>query len=365
MSTSFSVRVLGSVFAVEVDASVPAEVQSAIPAQWAGLVTVDAPDEATRYRLTLDAASEAEPGAQTILASSADEAPDRLAGALTVAGLHRLAGEALMFHAAGLAYDDGGVIALVGPSGRGKTTACQRLGHVLGYVTDETVAVRPDLSVIPYPKPLSVGSRPGTKELHAPADIGMRPAPENLRLAAIVLLDRDQAVISPGIEPVSAIDAIGDLVAQTSSLSRLPRPLQTLLEIIDVTGGVRRMRYADGHELETLVGRVLHVRGEVAQWSAVDVERPQGELTAGFVARTEFDDAVFLDGRLVVLAGRRLHVLDGIGPEVWLGADGVESGALRERVIAVHGDAPSDVDIDQFLAQTLDQLIDVGLLRRG
>ena len=41
-------------------------------------------------------------------------------------------------------------------SGTGKTTAARTLGRHLGYLTDETVSVGPDLDVLPYQKPLSV-----------------------------------------------------------------------------------------------------------------------------------------------------------------------------------------------------------------
>ena len=49
-----------------------------------------------------------------------------------------------MLHAAGIADADGLVVALVGPSGMGKTTASSYLArHGFGYVTDETVSIGP------------------------------------------------------------------------------------------------------------------------------------------------------------------------------------------------------------------------------
>lgn len=365
MPTSFFVTVLGSVFGVELDESVPADVRSAIAAQWAHLQTSGV-EPAERFRLTLSPGTT--PGsldAKTVSVASPGAAPDTLAGALTVEGLHRLAGQALMFHAAGLAYDDGAVIALIGPSGRGKTTACRQLGHRFGYVSDETVAFRPDLSVIAYPKPLSVGSRPGTKDLHAPGAAGMKPAPDELHLAALVLLDRSPTVVTPAVEPVRAIDALGELVAQTSSLDRLHRPLQTLLEVINATGGVRRLRYADGHDLEVLATGIARVRGEVETWSVPEIVAAATEVPEGAIARADFADAVVLDERLVVLGSGRMHILDGIGPAVWQNAGGVGGDELEARIVEEYGSAPAGMDVESVVAAAVDQLIDAGLLRRG
>lgn len=361
---TFAIRVLESVFEVEIDESVSAEVRTAIASQWAHLA-VDGIKPAERFRLVLNSAvASASPDARTIGVASPQECPDTLASVLTVAALRRLAGSALMFHAAGLARDDGGVIALVGPSGRGKTTACRSLGHRLGYVSDETVAFRADLSVIPYPKPLSIGSRPGMKQLHAPSELGLKPARGDLRLAALVLLDRDPGA-TPAVEPVRAIDALEDLVSQTSSLADLPRPLQTILGVINATGGVRRMSYPDGHDLDALADRIPDVRGEREDWEVARVPVSPAELGEGAIGRAEVSDAVVLDGRLVVLAARRLHVLDGIGPTVWLQADGVDAQTLRDRVLAEHGATPPGIDAGAAVAQAADQLIEAGLLRRG
>lgn len=360
---TFAVRVLESVFEVDIDESVPADVCSAIVDQWAHLAVENA-EPVERFELVLSSSiAPASRGAKTVWAASPQECPDTLAGALTVAALHDLAGSALMFHAAGLARDDGGVIALVGPSGRGKTTACRNLGHRMGYVSDETVAFRADLSVIPYPKPLSIGSRPGMKELHAPAALGLLPARGALHLAALVLLDRNPDAV-PALTPVRAIDALDELISQTSSLGELPQPLQTLLNVINATGGVRRMTYPDGHDLDALADLIPSVRGEREDWEAACVA-PSAELGDGAIGRAEVDDAVLLDGRLVVLAARHLHVLDGIGPTVWLHADGVDTDTLRDRVLAEHGPTPPGVDAGEVVAQAVDQLIDARLLRRG
>ena len=70
---------------------------------------------------------------------------------VTLAALAQRAGELLLLHAAGLAAPDGGgVVVLVGPSGRGKTTAARVLGRHFRYVSDESIGIDTDGTVLPY-----------------------------------------------------------------------------------------------------------------------------------------------------------------------------------------------------------------------
>ncbi|MGL1701453.1 hypothetical protein ACSTH3_00245, partial [Vibrio parahaemolyticus] len=48
------------------------------------------------------------------------------------------------------------MLALVGPSGAGKTTAVRVLGGHFAYVSDETIGIARDLTVADYRKPLSI-----------------------------------------------------------------------------------------------------------------------------------------------------------------------------------------------------------------
>ena len=148
-----------------------------------------------------------------IRANSPEALAQRITSEVTIGAIRGLRGEALMLHASAVSLDDGRVIGFVGPSGRGKTTASQALGRFYGYVTDETLAVRVDGSVVPYPKPLSIGSWPGVKVTEPASTLGLRRAPaESLRLAAIVLLDRRPDVEQPFVESVPIIEALSELV---------------------------------------------------------------------------------------------------------------------------------------------------------
>ena len=112
---------------------------------------------------------------------------------VTLAAIEAARGRAWMLHAAGIATPDGQVVVLVGPSGRGKTTASRALGAVYGYVSDETIAIDDDGRVWPYRKPLSVIEDPAAPKTQLPPSaLGLQPLPDaELRVAAVVLLDRD------------------------------------------------------------------------------------------------------------------------------------------------------------------------------
>ena len=149
---------------------------------------------------------------------------------VTLAALEQRAGEVLMLHAAGLATDEGRVVVLVGPSGRGKTTASRVLGRHFGYVSDESVGIEADGTVLPYRKPLSIIEDPNSlKWPHSPLDLGLLPvdgAP--LRLTALVLLDRDDSVDGVRVEPTDVAEGLVGLAEQAGYLGRLRRPVRTL-----------------------------------------------------------------------------------------------------------------------------------------
>ena len=100
---------------------------------------------------------------------------------VTIAAILERAGELTMLHACGVADPEGGVIALVAKSGTGKTTASSQLARTFGYITDETVAIRADGTIVPYPKPLSVKqATTGAAKLQVgPDELGLKVAPEN------------------------------------------------------------------------------------------------------------------------------------------------------------------------------------------
>ena len=173
---------------------------------------------------------------------------------VTVAAILERAGELTMLHACGVADPDGAVIALVAKSGTGKTTASSQLARTFGYITDETVAIRADGTVVPYPKPLSVKqATPGAAKLQVgPDELGLQVAPDNPRITAIALLDRvaggDYQL--PVIEPVPLVEAVLALIPDTSSQAAVVQPLQSLCRLIDSVGGVFRVSYSEAADLK-------------------------------------------------------------------------------------------------------------------
>ena len=166
------------------------------------------------------------------------------------------AGERFNLHAGGVADEHGRVLALVGPSGAGKTTATRVLARRLAYLSDETVSIAPDGEVSTHPKPLSVLVDPEhtqRKEQLSPDDLGLLPTPANGTLARLVVLHRTPGSTS-GLVRLDTITAVLELIEQSSSLAQLPDPLRTLLRLVGRCGGVWGLEYDEiGDHLDTLV----------------------------------------------------------------------------------------------------------------
>jgi len=146
-----------------------------------------------------------------------DKALENLSSLVTYQALRFHRGKKHLFHAAGVADSAGRVVAFVGPSGAGKTSLSRVLGRHHGYVSDETVAVDDDLSVLPYRKPLSLVREGSPKQQVAPSALGLKNLPEApLQLDRIVLLDRQETFEGYELEPVPLVEAITFLLQQMS-----------------------------------------------------------------------------------------------------------------------------------------------------
>lgn len=292
---------------------------------------------------------------------------ERLSQRVTLEAITARRGELWMLHAAGLVLPDGRVIVLVGPSGRGKTTASRALGAHLGYASDETVAIDHTGRIFAYRKPLSIienGVYP--KVQRAPSDVGLGDPPDApLQLAAIVLLDRQPD--GPDEPVVSALDlgeALDELVSQSSYLPDLPSPLQYIAALIAPLGGARRVVYREASTLIDAVDEIVAPPAGPAVWRAVDVGNPTG---AGY-RRLAVADAVELDDpdRIAVLqidadGEGMVRLLAGVAPALWRAADGVPMEALVAAAVEAYG-RPEGVDVDAVVEAAVNDLIAVGLL---
>ena len=306
---------------------------------------------------------------------------------VTLAALERRRGDLWMLHAAGLAGDDGRVVVLVGPSGRGKTTAARALAATFGYVSDESVAIDDDGRVWPYRKPLSVIEQRGVpKTQRPPSELGLRPLPDAaLRVAAIVLLDRrDDAPEQPALETVDLGDALKDLVSQSSGLTSMPAPLRSIALLTSATGGIRRVTYRESSSLRPVIDALLAEPGPEPSPAAASARGPlfarravggavepaaggpaDGELPR--YSRAPFVDALDLadpDRIAVLRSGARgegtLHVLAGVAPAIWRAADAASVHDLTAAATDAFG--VPDGDAGALVGAAVDELVDAGVL---
>ena len=300
----------------------------------------------------------------------------RLSQQVTLAAIDGGRGKLWMLHAAGVALADGRVVVLVGPSGRGKTTAARVLGQDFGYVSDETIGIGADGTVFSYRKPLSLIERQGAPKVErSPSEVGLKRLPDAaLRVAAIVLLDRRvDGPAEPTVEPTDLGDAIDDLVGQSSSLAAMESPLRTITAHAEATGGTVRVTYRDVESLPPIIESLASRPPTRIGWRPV-VTATSGPAASGHAGGT-YDRAPFLDAighadpdRIVVLHRPggidRVHMMGGVAPEIWRAASGVGFDDLVAAAVAAHGE-PEGLDTHRAVAAAVQELLDVGLLNRA
>lgn len=348
------VEVLGVQFAVRWGREVTREQRDAMRLAWERCSSIEdllvppLPNEPTgsqpfsasvTYRtMAVDA------GTFPLQAASFDELAENLTSRLTVAAILANAGELMMLHASGVADPaTGAVVALVAKSGTGKTTAASVLARTYGYVTDETVAIGPDGSVAPYPKPLSVKQGPGQpKRQVGPDELGLQPAPAEPFIQSIVLLNRAQSgrPVTPVLERVPLADALLALIPDSSSQGEIEEPLQSLCRLIDSVGGVWQVTYSEAADLPAALEPLFRAQPATeAKWEGRALDGAQsGHIPNGCVRRATPKDAVAIGGDLLVMLDNEIVRLSGIGPAIWeASANPVRLDQLAEEVGKVHG----------------------------
>lgn len=280
-------------------------------------------------------------------AASFEELAENLTSRLTVAAILANAGEFTMLHACGVADPDtGAVVALVARSGTGKTTVSAVLAQTYGYVTDETVAIDWDGSVVPYPKPLSVKQGPGLpKRQLGPDELGLQRAPAKPFIQSIVLLNRvrGRGHRHPVLEPMPLADAVLALIPDSSSQGELEAPLQSLCHLIESVGGVLQVTYSEAADLPAALeplftSRAATSHGQDSAWEARPARNSPKQIPAGWVRRTAAKDAVAIGSDLLVMLDKEIVRLTGIGPAIWdATAQAVQPEQLAQAVAKVHG----------------------------
>lgn len=308
---------------------------------------------------------------QVFASTSLDEISGLLVSAVTAAALEAAAGQLLLLHAAAVCdRATGATVVLAGPSGMGKSTAARLLGTSLGYVTDETVALAADLTLHPYPKPLSLfpDGRTWGKKQHSPGDLGLLEPPTTLHLAGIVLLERsEEAPEIPELTPLSTVEATVGLGPHTSYLSHLDRPLHRLAEAASCGAGAHLLRYRASADLLPAIKEVVAtsaLQGAPAPLAVVPALADDVPVAAqAALAAAPLDDllatdqggAAFHGGLLVGLSPIALHVLQ----LVQTSAQDLES--LTEALTSTFG-TPTEGEPIALTAEIVTDLLRNGLL---
>lgn len=332
-SDLLSLNVLGQQFVVRWGHGVNWQQRVSMSSAWAWCISTEEPQlpavppepaPSSPFTASVTSTSTKHPRATFHLAAASfEELAENLTSRLTVAAIMANAGELTMLHACGVADPaSGAVMALVAKSGTGKTTAASVLARTYGYVTDETVAIAWDGSVVPYPKPLSVKQEGGTPKRQAsPDEFGLQPAPALPYIQSIVLLNRTEGArhTAPVLERVPLADAVLALVPESSSQAEVVDPLQSLCRLIESVGGVWQVIYSESADLpaalEPLFRLLPAIQTEWAPAAAISAQQP--EIPAGCIQRTAPRDAVSIAGDLLVMLDNQIVRLSGIGPAIW------------------------------------------------
>ncbi len=343
------------------------------------VVAIAAPDEETRERLARQwsRAVVVEPDQDPVATVDVPKGvSDSVAGdyglttRVTLAALKATAGKRVNLHAGGVADEQGRLLALVAASGTGKTTATRVLSSRLGYVTDETVSIDPDGAVHAYPKPLSVIVDPASKfrkEQLSPDDLSLLPAPETTTLARLVILERG-ADGPPGLRTMRTAEAVLQLVEQSSSLSQLPRPLRTLVDLVHRCGGVRGLTYTEIEEHVDDLVALLEAREAPADskdlvWHDGLDEFPLLGSEGPFLARRRFVEAVEIGDELVVLTRSQAWLLADLTAAIWL--ELAQPSTLTELVTAAQTRFGAHDDAEAVVRAAVSTLVDEGLVAWG
>jgi hypothetical protein len=260
-------KIIGDDVILDVDGAKADEVRSAVEDAWSWCTErrrsgIGLDPQAPHIKVVLDEDPDVVADATQRGAIAATELPalmHLLTQAITVAGIDRQAGRFLMLHAAAVADPQSGrAVAVVAPAGVGKTTFARSMGRGRVYLSDETVALREDHTIVPYPKPLSLHTTGiNHKEQVGPQHAELVQPTGSCALAALWALERRDEPTPARLEPLTTLEAITTIAPQLSYLSSLPRPLHRLASAIEAANGMSRVVYHEADDLQDLVDDAL------------------------------------------------------------------------------------------------------------
>ena len=241
----------------------------------------------------------------------------------------------------------GATVLLVGASGAGKTTSAEILGRRLGYLSDETAGLRPDHSVVAYPKPLSVRrDQAAPKEQVAPGALGLLRPPAACHVAGLLLLQRD-----PHLEGAAVIGGGADPARPGGAGRPVVVPAQPA-EAAAPTGGSGRGRG----------GRAPRPLPRGGGPDPGGAPAPGGTMR---VRRRPFLDE-YVDGdESAVMVGDQVVVLSALATTLLalIGDEETETAFLAQQLIKRYGPPPDDLDGLKSTHEALSDLERNGLVQ--
>ncbi|HRW17351.1 MAG TPA: hypothetical protein P5181_00740 [Dermatophilaceae bacterium] len=321
---------------------------------------------------------------------------EHVATTLTLWAIDASDPQLLLVHAAGLVDPATGHVAVcAAASGTGKSTLALTLGRHFGYLSDETVGIRPDGSVLAYPRPVLVHP-PGTdaaKRSVSPAEAGLRRMSPG-RVGAVLLLDRVGAdpttatdpmdspdAEAPVVEQVPILEAVLELAGQLSHLTRMTRPLQRIAALLASVGGLRRVRYREAVDLGPVLTGLLATPPDpipptVGEDPEMRAAADTGGESRGIPAADELSEAtrvgwapdlldrIEADGESVVLAGGQLIWLSALPTTLVRHAAGPGASLeeLTTAVVAGFGPPPDGRPAAVQVAERVHALLEAGVL---
>lgn len=297
-------------------------------------------------------------------------AAERLTVDVTMHLLQEYAGTAHLLHAAILGdASSHRAIALVAPSGTGKTTAARFLGRHFTYLTDETAVVMPDRSIRPYPKPLSIiEEAQHPKVQYNPADLGLRvvvAGDYSFHLNRIVVLNRvkDQKV-APSIEPLPLADALLTISEQSSGLMMTERGLEALAGLLVETGGAVELTYSEISETLPLIQSLLKQNENQLKPQETDLTYlPAADFlvnsdTPDFYQRSQGSTGLASQDRYLVAQGNALSEVSIYAWDCWeMLSQPLPKEEIHARLQELYGPIP-----ERGFEESLLQLEQAGLL---
>lgn len=270
---------------------------------------------------------------------------DQVVAAAVAGGEGRLT----LLRAGAVAAPDGSVLGLLaGPGGGRSAAAAELCRRGFGYVTDEVLAVTGVGDVLAFPKPLAFEQGTDEPAQAGPDALGMRACPASLRLAGLVVLERDP--VHAGAPQLSKLEAGAGHSHVERALLAAPGATDAghLADaLIAAVDGVWLLRYDEVFPAAPLLADLLLER-----------TRPAHDTEPRYVA-TGIGTAP-VDGSTVTVRGHQVE-LDALRAGVWQAAAG--GASLEELTVAMNIELGRRHRLSpQLVAAAVRDLLALGLL---